>query len=222
MAETTAMRAPPELEEQYDDMAQQRAAAGLGIWVFLATEVLFFGGLFASYTISRLRYAAPFAAASRETDVWWGTVETAVLLTSSLTMAWAVRAARLGKRNEVTWLIVATMLLGTAFFAIHVHEYYSDYLAHLIPGIDFHFPQPGLASGAELFFFLYYVMTLLHLLHLTIGVGVLAVVAYLNHRGHYSPEYFTPVEVSGLYWHFVDIVWIFLYPLFYLIARAGV
>jgi cytochrome c oxidase subunit III len=209
------------LEEQFDDLEQQKDAASLGLWVFLATEVLFFGGLLASYTISRIRYADAFAAASRHTDFLWGTVETGVLLTSSLTMACAVRAARLGGRHRVTALLGATILLGAVFFGIHLHEYRHDYQAHLIPGFGFAFEPVAQAAHAQLFFFLYYVTTLLHLTHLTLGIVVLGVIACINARGRYSRDYYTPIEIAGLYWHFVDVVWVFLYPLFYLIARGG-
>ncbi len=208
------------LREQFDDAEQQEAAATLGIWVFLATEVLFFGALFASYTITRLRLAEAFAAASRETDLFWGTFETGVLLTSSLTMALAVRAARLERRTQVTDWLRATALLGVAFVGIHIYEYRHDFLTGLVPGFGFTFEPAHLAPQAEAFFFLYYGMTLLHLLHVSLGVVVLAVVAHANRLGRFSARYYTPVEVTGLYWHFVDVVWIFLYPLFYLISRA--
>jgi cytochrome c oxidase subunit III len=205
--------------EQFDAPGQERAAAGLGMWVFLATEVLFFGAILASYTVLRVRVPDAFAAGSQRTDMFWGTVETAVLLTSSTTMAWAVRAAQLAKRSQVTHLLAATMGLGAVFFAIHVHEYAHDFADKLVPGIRFAYEGP-LAGGVELFFFLYYVTTLLHLTHLTIGVAVLGVVAMLNHRGRFDRSYYTPVEIAGLYWHFVDIVWIFLFPLFYLVSRT--
>jgi cytochrome c oxidase subunit 3 len=222
MSETAiaAERAGAELQEQFDDMEQQKDAASLGMWAFLATEVLFFGGLFAAYTITRFRYPEGFAAASGHTDVLWGAVESAVLLTSSFTMTLAVRAVRLGQRRHVTRLLAVTLLLGTVFFAIHMYEYHNDYLQGLIPGVNFTFEQANVAHQAELFFFLYYAMTLLHLTHLTFGILVLGVIALMNARGRFTPDYYTPVEVSGLYWHFVDIVWLFLYPLLYLVSRA--
>ena len=214
MAEAHAAR----IAEQFDSAAQQHAAATLGMWAFLATEVLFFGVLFASYAAMRLRFPEAFAAASAHTDKVWGVSESAVLLLSSATMAWAVRAARLGARGAVTGLLLATMALGAIFFAIHAHEYSLDLEEGLVPGFGFSYEGP-LAGGVEVFYFLYYIATLLHLTHLTIGVAVIGVMAWMNHRGRFDRAYCTPLEVTGLYWHFVDIVWIFIYPLFYLVAQ---
>jgi cytochrome c oxidase subunit 3 len=218
MREQTAPDASA-LQPQFIDADQQREAASLGIWVFLATEVLFFGGLVASYTIMRLRFSEAFAAASRETSFFWGTFETAVLLTSSLTMAFAVRAAKLGRSGQVASWLGITILLGLAFFGIHIYEYVQDYVEGHVPGFGFEFDPARLEAQASLFFFIYYSATLLHLLHLTLGVALLATIGWMAVRDRFSAEYHTPVEISGLYWHFVDIVWIFLYPMFYLIAR---
>jgi cytochrome c oxidase subunit 3 len=203
--------------EQFDTMAQQRDAARLGMWVFLVTEFLFFGALFAAYTVIRVRYPAAFAAGSGHNNLPLGTAETAVLLTSSLTMALAVEAAARGRRRSLVLLLAFTMLLGGAFLAIHGLEYRSHYAEHLFPGGGFAFPGPD-ADRAELFFYLYFVMTGFHMLHVLLGVLELGVIAWLAARGRFAAGHYAPVEVSGLYWHFVDIVWIFLFPLFYLVS----
>ncbi len=205
--------------EQFQDARQQQAAATLGMWVFLITEVLFFGVLFASYLISRVLHPEAFADASRETDVVLGTLNTAVLLTSSLTMALAVRASQLGQRRALVIFLLVTLAIGLGFLGIKGYEYYKDYQHHLIPVLNFSYDGPRSAQ-VELFFILYFLMTGFHALHVTIGVIAQAVLVAQARRGRFSARYYTPVELVGLYWHFVDIVWIFLYPLLYLVARA--
>jgi cytochrome c oxidase subunit 3 len=200
-------------------MAQQKEAASLGMWVFLVTEILFFGGLFLAYTIYRWQYARAFAHASQHMDVTLGTVNTAVLIFSSLTMAMAVHSAATGRRKLLIGFLVATMILGAAFLGIKAVEYTDHIHHHLFPGPGFHYPVPGDAKAAELFFSLYFAMTGLHALHMIVGLGILTTLLLMARRGRFTPEYNTPVEVSGLYWHFVDIVWIFLFPLLYLIGR---
>jgi len=197
----------------------QRDAARLGMWTFLASELLFFGPLFMAYLYGRIELGAAFAAASRHTDVILGTVNTAVLLTSSLTMALAVDARRRGPARNATRLLVVTALLGLAFLTIKGLEYRSDWLDGLVPGMAFRFAEPW-HRGAEFFFYLYFIMTGLHALHLTIGVVIMLTLAVLTrHRpGAAGPR---QVEIAGLYWHFVDIVWIVLYPLLYLVGRAS-
>lgn len=189
------------------------------MWVFLATEVMFFGVLFAAYVMTRLHHPQGFILGSRHTDIVLGTINTAVLLTSSLTVALADRAVALNQRKLATGLIIATIALGFVFLALKGTEYVQDWHQHLVPALNFSFAGPD-ARGVELFFYLYFVTTLLHALHLTIGIGLMAVMAVLNSRGKFSSHYFTPVKLSGLYWHFVDIVWIFLYPLLYLVSRS--
>lgn len=208
------------LPRQFDDSEQRRAAARTGMWIFLATEILFFGVMFFGYTATRIHFPDAFAAASRHTDVVLGSINTAVLLTSSLTVALAVLAAKNGDARRTTRLLVATLLLGVVFMAIKGTEYYHEYQEHLVPALDFAFPAPH-TEGARLFFWLYFVMTGFHALHLTIGIAVVAVIAVLAHRRAFDAAYHTPVEVTGLYWHLIDIVWIFLYPLFYLLGHAG-
>jgi cytochrome c oxidase subunit 3 len=208
----------PALAHQFDDLAQQREAASLGMWVFLVTEVLFFGGLFLTYAVYRGWYPEAFGAASRELHLWLGTVNTAVLITSSLTMALAVHAAQTGARRTLVALLLLTMLLGTVFLGIKGYEYYSSFEEHHFPGPAFEF-EAEYFLHAQLFFSLYFVMTGLHAIHMIIGLGVMAVMAWMSWRGAITAEYYSPIEVSGLYWHFVDIVWIFLFPLLYLIGR---
>jgi cytochrome c oxidase subunit 3 len=212
----------PALAHHFDNLEQQKEASTLGMWVFLVTEVLFFGGLFATYLIYRTWYPREFGIASEELDIFWGTFNTAVLITSSLTMALAVHAAQTGARRLTVIFIVLTMVLGTAFLAVKGLEYSHKFAEHFVPGAGFaleHFKELPRPEAVEIFFSLYFVMTGLHALHMIIGLGIMAVLAWLAHRGRFSPDYHSPVEIGGLYWHFVDIVWIFLFPLLYLINR---
>ncbi len=189
------------------------------MWVFLVTEILFFGGLFCTYAVYRNWHEAAFVAGSRALLVWAGTTNTAVLITSSLTMALAVRAAQLGQRRPLILLLLATMALGTVFLGIKGFEYYTEYMEHHVPGLaSFSFEPAALAANAQIFFSLYFVMTGIHAVHMIIGIGVMAVMVVMAWRGRFSPEYYNPIEVAGLYWHFVDIVWIFLFPLLYLLG----
>jgi cytochrome c oxidase subunit 3 len=204
---------------QFDDPRQQRAAADLGMWVFLATEVLFFGALFVAYVAARLHDPQAFATASRLTNLTLGSVNTGVLLTSSLTMALAVRATKLGERRAAIVLLLATAALGTVFLGIKFTEYVLDWRDHLVPVLDFAQRGPH-AGGVERFFYLYFFMTGVHSIHLIAGIATVLVLARMAARRDFSPGYFTPVELGGLYWHLVDIVWIFLYPLLYLVARS--
>ena len=189
------------------------------MWMFLATEVIFFGGLFLVYTIYRGLYPAEFAASSRELVVWAGTTNTFVLITSSLTMALAVNAAQLGQRRLVMVFLTLTMLLGCVFLGIKAYEYYREWQEHHVPGAGFRFDEAQFAARAQIFFSLYFLMTGLHALHMIIGLGVMAVMLWWTWSGIITTEYNSPIEISGLYWHFVDIVWIFLFPLLYLIGR---
>lgn len=201
--------------EQFDDLEQQHEAAKLGMWIFLATEVLFFGGLFLSYTVNRYLNPETFAAASRHTEIVLGGVNTAILLFSSTLMALAVRASQLGQRKLLVWLLLATAFFGIVFMGVKGFEYYKDYTAHVFPGINFQWHQPN-RGAAEMFFWLYYAMTGLHAIHVTVGICIMLVLAFLAQRGRFANGNFMAVEVAGLYWHFVDIVWVFLFPLLYL------
>ena len=209
----------PALAHQFDDLGQQKEAATLGMWAFLITEILFFGGMFLLYSVYRSMYPAAFAAASHEMIVWAGTLNTCVLITSSLTMALAVHAAQTDNRRLLVLFLVATMALGTVFLGVKAFEYYTEFSEHHLPGPGFHFGEEAYAKQAQIFFSLYFMMTGLHALHMIIGLGVMTVMLWMSLRGRITPEYYTPIEVSGLYWHFVDIVWIFLFPLLYLIGR---
>jgi cytochrome c oxidase subunit III len=209
------------LATQFDDLEQQRLAATLGMWAFLATEILFFGGMLAGYGVYRARFPETWGAASRELDLWWGTANTAVLLTSSLTMAFAVDAARGARSRRLRVFLVLTIVLGAAFLGIKVWEYLHKWHEHLVPGVRFEWPDDEGGRGpAELFFSFYFVMTGFHALHMLIGLGVLAVLIVQSRSGRFSAGDFTPIENTALYWHFVDIVWVYLFPLLYLIDRS--
>lgn len=206
----------PAIAEQFEDASQQSEASTLGMWTFLATEVLFFGGLFMAYILYRSFYPEAFAIGSRYTDLFYGTLNTAILLTSSLTMALAVHAAQEGKTKSIVRCLLLTLLFAVGFLVVKGFEYHKDFAEHLVPGAQFNSELP---QRAQIFFWLYWAMTGLHAIHVTVGIGLLAIIAVLAKRGRFSNGYHTPVEVSGLYWHFVDLVWIFLYPLLYLIDR---
>jgi cytochrome c oxidase subunit 3 len=207
---------PPGFKHQFEDMEQQREAGSLGMWVFLVTEIMFFGGLFATYIIYRTLYLTAFEEGSRLLNVKFGAANTAVLIGSSLTMALAIHAAQAGKKkSEQVMYLVLTMILGALFLFLKFnYEWRADYHEHLIPGFGFIIRPEWGAAGTHvpLYFCFYFFMTGLHAMHI---LGTLTVMA---HRGRFSSEYYAPLEVSGLYWHFVDIVWIFLFPLLYLIG----
>ena len=205
--------------QQFDDYEQQQEASTLGMWVFLATEILFFGGLFLGYTVYRGMYPAVYGEASRRLDIVFGTINTGVLLCSSLTMAMAVHAAQLGKRKLLVVFLILTMLLGATFLGIKFYEYYQKYQENLIPGAGFEWKGAD-ATHASLFFIFYFVMTGMHAVHMIIGIGLMAILVVLTWRGKFNAIYYSPIELGGLYWHFVDIVWVFLFPLLYLVERS--
>jgi cytochrome c oxidase subunit 3 len=203
---------------QFDSAEHQHSASQLGMWVFIAQEILFFGGLFCTYTVYRFSYPTAFAQASHHLDVTLGAINTAVLIGSSLTMALAVHGAQLGRRFTQTLFLVLTMALGSVFLGIKTIEYGHKFHEHLVPGASFVFEGD---PHAQIFFSLYFVMTGLHALHMIVGIAILAVLTWQASRGAYDGHYYSPVERTGLYWHFVDIIWIFLFPLLYLIGRHG-
>jgi cytochrome c oxidase subunit 3 len=213
------------LAHQFQDLEQQQEADALGIWVFLVTEIMFFGGLFAAYAIYRGLYFAAFQGGSHILDIRLGATNTIVLLGSSLTMALSVRSAQTGNRRALVLFLIATMILGGIFLGIKAVEYNQKFVEHIVPGLDWN-PQsavktelsPGGLLHAELYFVFYFAMTGLHALHMIIGMGLLLWLVFRARKDSFSPHYFAPVEVVGLYWHFVDIVWIFLFPLLYLIG----
>jgi cytochrome c oxidase subunit III len=219
-AALTAAASHPDaaLKHHFDTPTQQRETATLGMWVFLVTELMFFGGLFLVYVVYRHAWPRAFALGSHELDIVLGTTNTAVLIASSLTMALAVRSAQLGRRRAIVAFLVLTMILGSVFLGIKSYEYHHKWVEGLVPGPGFRFPG-GEAAHVRIFFSLYFAMTGLHALHMIIGIGVLAVMLVMGARGRFGPDYHNPIECSGLYWHFVDIVWIFLFPLLYLVGR---
>ncbi len=230
----------PALQHHFENMEQQREAGTLGMWVFLVTEIMFFGGMFLAYSIYRTLFPAAFASASNHLDITLGAVNTGVLILSSFTMAMAVYFTQIGKRRPQILCLVLTLVLGLTFLGIKAVEYRDKYHDHLIPGhlipwnpfgpavqeegqpLDHH--KLHLLPGAtvrqvEMFYWIYFAMTGMHALHMIIGAGLLSFLIYFSWKGRYDPEYHSPVEVSGLYWHFVDIIWIFLFPLLYLLGR---
>jgi cytochrome c oxidase subunit 3 len=229
----------PALQHHFENMEQQREAGTLGMWIFLVTEIMFFGGMFLAYALYRSMYPAAFASASNHLDITLGAVNTGVLILSSFTMALAVYFTQTGKQRPQILCLVLTLFLGLTFLGIKGVEYYSKYEdrlipGHLIPGRPFdpavahegdHDPHKvHLIEGAglpqvQLFYWIYFAMTGMHALHMVIGAGLLTFLIIFSVKGRFDPEYHSPVEVIGLYWHFVDIVWIFLFPLLYLLGR---
>jgi cytochrome c oxidase subunit 3 len=224
----------------FDDAQQQYAAAELGMWLFLATEVLFFGGAFCGYAVYRYWYTEAFLAGSHHLDVRLGALNTVILLTSSLTMALGVHAAQLSRTRILILNLILTLLFGASFLGVKSYEYYHKYEEQLVPGRHFYFakrdaeansPLPARVASAgapasgpridprhvEIFFSFYFALTGLHALHMVIGLCLLGMLIAKAAGGAFSSAYYTPVEMTGLYWHFVDIVWVFLFPLLYLI-----
>jgi cytochrome c oxidase subunit 3 len=210
----------PNLQHHFQTMQQQQEAATLGMWIFLVTEVMFFGGLLMAYLLYRVWYPEAWSEGSLELDIRLGGLNTVVLILSSLTMALAVRAAQTGSNKAtVRWLLL-TMALGLTFLVVKFFEYEHKWELNHIPGPNFVFEGPH-AAQVEIFLSLYFGLTGLHALHMVIGFVLLSVICWMAHRNRFSPEWNTPVELSGLYWHFVDIVWIFLFPLLYLVDRVA-
>ncbi|HSU65744.1 MAG TPA: cytochrome c oxidase subunit 3 family protein [Tepidisphaeraceae bacterium] len=241
--------------EQFEDRHQQKESSTLGMWTFLATEILFFGVLFASYTIYRHQWPDAFRRGSLDLKWYLGGLNTAVLLLSSFCMAMAVHAAALGNSGKIIRYLALTILIGGLFLAIKGTEYYIEFREHLVPGPNFridppaeeqtgvvvgafdkfekwfhssvlhdedryeherHLPRPG---NEELFMLFYFIMTAIHATHMIIGIGVMIVLIVMAKRGAFSAKYHNPVEMFGLYWHFVDIVWVFLFPALYLLRQ---
>ncbi len=209
------------LREQFDTAAQQKDASTFGMWIFLITEVMFFGGMFLAYTVYRHLYSEVFAIASTTLNVYIGAANTVVLLCSSLTMVLAVHFAQLGKKQAIVLFLILTLILGGIFLGVKAYEWNEKYVEHHIPGPSFHLEgvAPSEQGHAQLFFSLYFAMTGLHAFHMIIGAGLLTYLLIEARKGRYTAEYNTPVDLIGLYWHFVDVIWIFLFPLLYLIDR---
>jgi cytochrome c oxidase subunit 3 len=273
----------PNLVHHFDDMEQQREAGTLGMWWFLLTEIMFFGGMILAYTVYRHMYFDAFAHGSNVLSIWWGAFNTVVLIGSSLTMAMAVWHAQHGNSKKIVFFLLFTIVLGSIFLRVKYIEYHDKFTEHVFPAGSFQWPivhesnRPNnlgdlllmlvwieplntdqSASGAvaekapamekaptaemeqgpamrgeidrtmqdqsfaghvRMYFWLYFVMTGFHALHMVIGIGLLLVLAWQANRGKFSKEYHSYIELTGLYWHFVDIVWIFLFPLLYLVDR---
>ena len=238
------------IEEQFEDRHQQKEVATLGMWTFLATEVLFFGGLFAAYTIYRYKYADAFRQGSIDMKWYLGAINTAVLLVSSFFMAMAVRAAAVGSNGLIVRYLILTIVVGTLFLCIKGTEYAVDYGERLVPGLNFTEARPteeemnGFTRAFEkfdnwfdthvsapvdkaprrphyeqLFLLFYWIMTAIHATHMIIGIAIMLVLIAMARRGKFSAEWHNPVECFGLYWHFVDIVWVFLFPTLYLLRN---
>ena len=231
MSDTTAVAAHgvpdddgahhPRLQHHFDTLDQQLYASTFGMWVFLVTEVLFFGGLFMAYIIYRIWYPEMFVHASAHLNITLGAINTAVLIGSSLTMAYAVNAAQRGAspKEQVFWLL-STMGLGSVFLGIKVVEYMDKFKHSLVPGPNFHFEDPAYQATAQIYYSLYFALTGLHATHMIVGIVIMAVIVRMAAKGNFDSKWYTPVEIMGLYWHFVDLVWIFLFPLLYLIGGA--
>jgi len=250
-SETATTDHHPALAHQFDSMEQQKGASTFGMWVFLLTEIMMFGGLFTAYLIYRIKYYPAFVAGSSSISVGWGFANTLVLIASSFTMAMAVWAAQQGRRRAQVWFLLGTMVLGAAFLGVKAKEYYDKYDECHIPGHvigkgfntwggceagnpgqgniaeelvkNEHMPEGAAiqtAKQTEIFFSFYFAMTGLHAFHMIIGMGLMTWLVLRASRGEFGPQYYTPVELGGLYWHFVDIVWIYLFPLLYLINRV--
>jgi|SRR5215212_693170 len=210
----------PFLQHHFEDLGQQHEASTLGMWFFVAQEILFFGGIFCAYAIYRAMYPEAWSAGAHHQNWRIGLVNTIVLIGSSLTMALAVWGAQGARRKFTTLMLVLTLILGMTFVGVKAFEYRAHIEEGLFPGSNFtyvHHENPALTRGVELFMLFYFTMTGLHALHMIIGAGLLIWFIKRAWRGDFGEEYYSPVEIMGLYWHFVDIVWIFLFPLLYLI-----
>jgi cytochrome c oxidase subunit 3 len=230
---------PPYQRHHFESVGQQFDATNFAMWLFLLTEVMFFGGLFTAYLIMRNWYYPAFVEGSHHLSIFWGTANTTVLITSSFTMAMSVYSAQMRQKSKLVVYLVLTLILGFMFLCIKAIEWHGEWVDHHVPGLRFtdaDFMNPkldpevyneyhdaalsqGMAQKTEEYFFLYFAMTGMHALHMIIGIGILSFVVFQAKRGAYTTGHVTFVENFGLYWHFVDIIWIFLYPLLYLISR---
>ena len=223
---------PAFLRHHFENIGQQREAASFGMWVFLLTEIMFFGGMFCAYLIFRNWYHPAFVAGSNTLDITLGTTNTAVLIGSSFTMAMAVYSAEMRRKGHLILFLVLTIVLGGVFLGIKADEWHSKYVEHHIPGMNFSIQDfvhptnpkavalaPDMAEKTQIYFSLYFLMTGMHALHMVIGVSILFFLVVRAARGAYTEGHVIPIENFGLYWHFVDIIWIFLFPLLYLISR---
>jgi cytochrome c oxidase subunit 3 len=224
----------PQHRHHFETEQQQREAGSFGMWLFLLTEIMFFGGMFFAYLLYRNWYYPAFVAASNQLSVALGGINTVILISSGFFMALGVWAAEVRKKNLLVIFLVLTTVFGFAFLGIKAVEYHEKWEKHHIPGASFDVSEfinpsayglkeeplaPDMAQKTQVFFFLYFAMTGMHALHMIIGLGLLFWLTWRAHRGEFSSGYVAPIENFGLYWHFVDIVWLFLFPLLYLINR---
>jgi cytochrome c oxidase subunit III len=222
----------PQHRHHFETEGQQREAAGFGMWLFLLTEIMFFGGLFFAYLLYRNWYNPAFIVASHQLSIPLGGANTAILISSGFFMAMGVWAAEIRNRSLLVLFLVLTTLFGFAFLGIKGVEYHEKWEKHHIPGASFDVSDfvnpaahglhekplaPDMAQKTQIFFFLYFAMTGMHALHMVIGLVLLFWLTWRAYRGDFTRGYVAPIENFGLYWHFVDIVWIFLFPLLYLI-----
>jgi cytochrome c oxidase subunit 3 len=240
MPNETAVQEPhehvyvPQHRHHFETEEQQREAGSFGMWLFLLTEIMFFGGMFFAYLLYRNWYYDAFVVASNQLSVMLGGINTVILITSGFFMALAVWAAEVRKKNLLVIFLVLTTLFGFAFLGVKAAEYKEKWEHHHIPGANFDVAEfvnpkayglsetplpPDMAQKTQIYFFLYFAMTGMHALHMIIGIGLLFWLTWRAHRGEFSSGYVAPIENFGLYWHFVDIVWLFLFPLLYLINR---
>jgi cytochrome c oxidase subunit 3 len=222
VADREALLAPqePNVRHHFDDSAQQLEASTFGMWVFLLTEVMFFGGMFGAYTVYRNMYPEAFASTSHFMNVTIGAINTGVLIFSSFTMVLAVRSAQLGQKKALIAFLILTLILGCVFLSLKFVEYHEKWVDHHIPGPGFQYADPRYFHQAQILFYLYFAMTGMHAIHMIVGACLLVTLIVMAARNRFSSRWYTPVEMIGLYWHFVDIVWIFLFPLLYLIGRT--
>ena len=224
----------PQHRHHFATEEQQREAGSFGMWLFLLTEIMFFGGLFFAYLLYRNWYYDAFVAASNQLSIPLGASNTAILITSGFFMALAVWAAEVRKKALLVVFLIFTIVFGVAFLGIKYVEYHEKWEKHHIPGASFDVSEfinpaayglsekplpPDAAQKTQMFFFLYFAMTGMHALHMIIGIGLLFWLLARAQRGDFTQGYVAPIENFGLYWHFVDIVWLYLFPLLYLINR---
>ena len=228
---------PPYLRHHFETVEQQKEAVSFGMWLFLLTEIMFFGGLFFAYLLYRNWYNPAFVAASNQLSIPLGTANTAILISSGFFMALAVWTSEMRKKKQLVMYLVLTTVFGLAFLGIKYFEYKEKFELHHVPGASFDVSQfinphayglkeeplaPDMAQKTQVFFFLYFAMTGMHALHMIIGIVLLFWLMWRANRGEFTAGYVAPIENFALYWHFVDIVWIFLFPLLYLINRHPV
>jgi cytochrome c oxidase subunit III len=217
------------VQHQFNNLEQQRESTTMAMWLFLATEVMMFGGLFFAYTLYRSKFDAAFHEGAAHMNLWLGTANTGILLVSSLTMAMAVYSAAVRERKKLVLFLSLTWILGAAFLVVKAFEWGHDLHIGLIPGVNWtYYDDPAhlaplrelniLPQQVQMFFVIYFCMTGLHAIHMIVGLALVGVFIYLSWRGQFTNGNDQPVEIMGLYWHLVDIIWVFLFPLLYLIA----